>query len=80
MSGHTRNRSTEREQPDPTATTPVRQDRRGPAADRTDDEQFLAELLEESDDRLDDPPADVALRDGDGSDPAEGVAWDEYTR
>lgn len=80
MSGHTRNRSTEREQTDPTATTPVRQDRRGPAADRTDDEQFLAELLDGSDEQPDESPEDVTLRDGDATDSVEGVAWDEYTR
>lgn len=80
MSGHTWNRPTEREQTDPEATTPVRRDRRGPAPERTDDEQFLAELLDESDDRPDDPSDDAARRDGDGTGPVEGVSWDEYTR
>lgn len=80
MTGTNWNRNSEREQIDPEADTPVRRDRRGPAPERTDDEQFLAELLDESSDRLDDPPDDVTLRDGDATDPAEGVTWDEHTR
>lgn len=80
MSGHTWNRSTEREQIAPAATTPVRQDRRGPAPDRTDDEQFLADLLDESADRLKGPPDDVAPADGEKADSVGGVTRDESIR
>jgi len=80
MSGHTWNRSIEREQSDPAATTPVRLDRRGPAPDRTNDEQFLAALLDESGDRPDHSLVDDAHANGDGTGAVEGVSRAEHIR